>query len=463
MTDKIFEEYIKLIEFLTGMMPPVSHRNHIRREIEKELKSRYLSGKEFLLLAGNAGDAQQALLNAATINETYFFREEKQFLLLQEEILPELFTNKQKLLIWSVSCSTGEEAVSLAVLAMSEKEKHAARDFHIFATDINTHVLASLESGRFSSHSFRKDGLGFRPLLDKHLMPSGKTGSEFLPDSLLPGKITSRRLNFYQDSFDFLPEPADLIFFRNTLLYLAMDKRDDLISRLADKLASGGYFFLASSEVPFVKNENLILHEKQGVYYFQKQQPANPSPAVPEVEKIQSNKLPKKSSVSPEDMIITCLAAPESLSEGIDAFYTGAARHIRLFLSKINESDFKAADEILTDLKKDIAGTALIAFLEGRLKYWTGEKNTAEEYFLRAFSIRSDFWPARFYYALNLTEKNPVKARDEFRNCLDILENETSGEKNVFSFLLEDFDQAYFKYMCRKWIEKIKPLHRVKI
>jgi len=463
MKDKVFEEYINMIESLTGMMPPVSHRNHICREIEKELKARSIGAEEFLNLAGNAGDAQQALLNAATINETYFFREEKQFQLLQEKILPELFKHKKKLLIWSVSCSTGEEAVSLAALALNEKEKKAGRDFQVFATDINTHVLDSLESGRFSSHSFRKDGLSFHPLLEKHFMPSGKTGSHFRPDSLLPEKITSRRLNLYQDSFDFLPECADLIFFRNTLLYLAMDKREDLINRLAEKLIPGGYFFLASSEVPFVKNENLILYEKQGVYYFQKQQPANPSLAVPEVEKVQSNKLPEKSSVSPEDMIITCLAAPESLSEGIDAFYTVTAHHIRLFLSKINESDFKAADEILTDLKKDIAGTALIAFLEGRLRYWTGEKNTAEEYFLRAFSIRSDFWPARFYYALNLTEKNPVKAGDEFRNCLDILENETSGGKNVFSFLLEDFDQAYFKYMCRKWIEKIKPLHRVKI
>ena len=62
----------------------------------------------------------QELLQALTINETYFLREKSHFDLISAHILPELIEKRRAsgdlhLNIWSVGCASGEEPYSLAI------------------------------------------------------------------------------------------------------------------------------------------------------------------------------------------------------------------------------------------------------------------------------------------------------------------------------------------------------------
>src|SRR5690606_9222914 len=77
-------------------------------------------------------DMVDALLN----NETYFYRDMVVFRNLQEKILPELTRRvgrRRRLKIWSAGCSTGQEAVSLAMMFLDQPQRWADWQIEIVA------------------------------------------------------------------------------------------------------------------------------------------------------------------------------------------------------------------------------------------------------------------------------------------------------------------------------------------
>lgn len=66
----------------------------------------------------------QLLIESLTTHETYFFRDPAQLDLLRTDMLPRLIAasladGRRHLRLWSAGCSTGEEAYSLAVIALA--------------------------------------------------------------------------------------------------------------------------------------------------------------------------------------------------------------------------------------------------------------------------------------------------------------------------------------------------------
>ena len=146
-------------------------------------------------------------------------------------------------------------------------------------------MLERLRGGIFGTGSLRSDGSEFHALLKKYSTPLGASGEIAVGREIL-NAITTQQLNLLKGSFSFIGGQVDLIFFRNTLLYVALEKRPLLLERLAGMLAPGGYMFLASSEVPFVELPDMEPVESGGVYFFRKRVsgtiPAHPAAsAVP--------------------------------------------------------------------------------------------------------------------------------------------------------------------------------------
>ena len=113
MDEQIFAQIIQLITERTGIIPRDSHRTGIKNYIEKQSNPDYYN---YIL---NNREEMMNLINSATVNETYFFREEAQFHILQSKIFPQLVAANQAkpLRIWSAACSSGEEIYSLLLLA----------------------------------------------------------------------------------------------------------------------------------------------------------------------------------------------------------------------------------------------------------------------------------------------------------------------------------------------------------
>ncbi|MBV9079075.1 MAG: hypothetical protein JO048_16550, partial [Methylobacteriaceae bacterium] len=91
-------------------------------------------------LRGSAEEAQ-ALFNDLLIGVTQFFRDKREFELIETQVIPKLFEGKKRgdqLRVWVIGCSTGEEAYSLAILLREQMAKlDEVPQVQIFATDID--------------------------------------------------------------------------------------------------------------------------------------------------------------------------------------------------------------------------------------------------------------------------------------------------------------------------------------
>ncbi len=187
------------------------------------------------------------LLDAVTTNKTDFFREPGHFEYLTGSALPELAARcgSRKLRVWSAGCSSGEEPYTLAIVLSEYAQRAPGFRFSILATDICTEVLAKAVRGVFRASTVQPVPLALRR---KYFMRSRDPQSDLLrvvPE--LRELVQFRRLNFMDADFG-LSEPLDIIFCRNVIIYFDRATQVKFLSRLAGRLAAGGYFFAGHSE-----------------------------------------------------------------------------------------------------------------------------------------------------------------------------------------------------------------------
>lgn len=214
------------------------------------------------------------LITRLTVNETYFFREERHFRVLEKHILPEFISKPGPVKIWSATCSSGEEAVSLYCIA----SEILGRDrFNIFATDIDGEMLDNFKTGRYRQNSFREDGSSYHQIILKHSVSNGN-GIFVSPDIISNINITN--VNLFELGSPDLPEDFDIIFFRNTLIYFNFSERNSIINTVTNRLKPGGLFFLSMTETALVQNSDLQLECLDNVYYFRKKSITNKNGGV---------------------------------------------------------------------------------------------------------------------------------------------------------------------------------------
>lgn len=65
--------------------------------------------------------------------------------------LPEIYQNNGPcpIVIWSAACSIGDEAYSLAMIALEFMKQHSDADIKIMATDINAERIMQAQTGFF--------------------------------------------------------------------------------------------------------------------------------------------------------------------------------------------------------------------------------------------------------------------------------------------------------------------------
>jgi chemotaxis protein methyltransferase CheR len=110
-------EYRRLCDYLyrhTGMAFTEARRYFVERRVEDRIIATGSSSftSYFAHLRANVQGEMEQLINAFTVNGTYFYRENHQFNCLTTNLLQERLRVKppgETMRIWSVPCSTGEE------------------------------------------------------------------------------------------------------------------------------------------------------------------------------------------------------------------------------------------------------------------------------------------------------------------------------------------------------------------
>lgn len=191
------------------------------------------------------GEFQQ-LVNAMTVNETYFFREDYQLDVLVGEVLNEVVANQAQpdlLRIWSIPCSTGEEPYSIALRLLEDWPPIRRLDVKLVASDIDTTVLAAAERAVYTDRSVIHVPPALRAKYFHRTIEGGWALSREVVDC-----VQRLRLNVTDPrSADLIP-PMDVIFCRNLLIYFDDASRRTAVSVLYDVLKPQGFLFLGHSE-----------------------------------------------------------------------------------------------------------------------------------------------------------------------------------------------------------------------
>ncbi|MBT3197385.1 MAG: protein-glutamate O-methyltransferase CheR, partial [Gammaproteobacteria bacterium] len=200
-----------------------------------------------LIRNDRSGVETARLVNAITTNLTSFFRENHHFEYLSGTVLPELENSgvgSRRLRIWSAGCSTGEEPYSIAVTLCEAGLQTKGWDIQVKATDVNSEVLAQAAEGVYSLE--RLEGLGSQRLQRWFLKGKGAQDGKMRVKPEVSRMMNFAELNLVSPWS--LPEPVDIIFCRNVIIYFDRESKKKLIDRMADNLKDGGYLFIGHSE-----------------------------------------------------------------------------------------------------------------------------------------------------------------------------------------------------------------------
>ena len=193
-----------------------------------------------------SGEEMQALVNAMTVNETYFFREAYQFDCLVNDMLNDLAKRRRKgsrIRIWSIPSSTGEEPYSIAIYLLERWAHIEDYEVEIMSSDIDTAVLQAAQRGVYSDRSVANLPKAY---LNKYFQK--RADGDWLLSRDIVDVVEFSRVNLSdpQDTRRF--RDIDIIFCRNLLIYF-----DDISRRIAaeamfDALNPGGFVCLGHSE-----------------------------------------------------------------------------------------------------------------------------------------------------------------------------------------------------------------------
>lgn len=174
-----------------------------------------------------------------TINVSSFYRDADKWNFLRRKILP-IVTARSPVGItaWSVGCSIGAEAYTLAMLLC---EDAPGRRHSIWGTDIDLRVLERAKAG---GPYFQNEIRELPPEISCNYMVP-------VSDQLVSVKPSLRSMVEF-GRFNLLKDEArrkfDLIICRNVVIYFTLDVKPQVHARLAKALKPGGFIFIGSTE-----------------------------------------------------------------------------------------------------------------------------------------------------------------------------------------------------------------------
>jgi chemotaxis protein methyltransferase CheR len=249
-----------LLEARTGQKLTTDRLWRVGTALSGVLREKGLDSLEDLaarLSQPNQSALAQQVVEALLNNETYFFRDRAMFDHLSRHVLPELAERRQgtrRLSIWSVGCSTGQEAYSLAMLFAEQPLRWRDWTIDILGTDVARSVVMAAREGNFSQFQIQR-GLGVAQMVS------------FFEETRMGWRATEALRNMVRfephNLLDTAPDPGrfDLILCRNVLLYFDRPTRQRAFERIAAALAPDGRVMLGAGETTAGQTE-ILLPEK---------------------------------------------------------------------------------------------------------------------------------------------------------------------------------------------------------
>ncbi|MGM0518950.1 MAG: CheR family methyltransferase [Campylobacterota bacterium] len=241
--ERLLQQIFRTIFDEKGVDFSLYKKSTVIRRIERRLAALKIESlSEYINILNSSKDEINNLYHDILIGVTNFFRDAKAFENLKDYIQLILSKKEQgeEIRFWSIGCSTGEEAYSIAIiLSEALQDKISRYKIKIFATDIDEESLKIARTGVYSEASLEGVSKG---IIQKYFSVQK---NNFEVKKSIRELVVFSKHNIISDS-PFLR--LDLICCRNMLIYFDNELQKRFFPIVHYSLNDNGYLFLGKSE-----------------------------------------------------------------------------------------------------------------------------------------------------------------------------------------------------------------------
>lgn len=210
--------------------------------IERGFNS-YLDYYYLLKYDASARAEWQNVMNALSVQETYFWREFDQVRALVQTLMPQAHARNAgaTVRIWCAACATGEEPLTIA-MALNEAGWFERASIEIFASDASSNAIERARRGVYKERAFRS-------------LPAHLRASYFEPDEAgwrvrrdIHSRVNWAIANLIDEEQIRPLASADFIFCRNVFIYFSESAISRAVRSFARFIRSPGYLFVGAAE-----------------------------------------------------------------------------------------------------------------------------------------------------------------------------------------------------------------------
>jgi chemotaxis protein methyltransferase CheR len=206
------------------------------------------------------------VMDALSVQETYFWRESDQFRSLVSTVLPAIVRarGERTVRIWSVPCATGEEPLSIAI-ALNEAGWFDRLPIEIHASDGSQAAIAKARAGKYRERSFR----ALTPALrEKYFLAND---GAFSPVRELSDRISTWSAVNLMALEEIAPRArVPVIFCRNAFIYFSPQSVERVVRVFAEQMPPPGYLFVGASESLLSVTDAFTLEDIDGAFVYVK-------------------------------------------------------------------------------------------------------------------------------------------------------------------------------------------------
>lgn len=219
-------------------------------------------------LKQRAGEQElRSLIPLVTVGKTEFFRDTRQFLAFERDVLPQVMERgrleSRQTRIWSAGCATGEEPYSLSIVALERGETPATVD--VWATDLNPAATESASRAFFPARRL----VGVSEDRISRFFQTVEGGYQLVQP--VRDLIRFEGHNLAAPVWHQVQARSlDVIFCRNVIIYFDQPTIIGVMERFYESLRPGGWMFLGYSESLFKISTRFEMVEVGGTFAYQR-------------------------------------------------------------------------------------------------------------------------------------------------------------------------------------------------
>lgn len=255
LTDEQFARWQQVIEQRTGIYL-ARHKSILQVGLTRRMREIECADYEAYfqrLTSANDQVEWAALLNSMTVKETSFFRQPEAYRFVRTYLGKRLDPDtRSDIQLWSVGCSTGEEAYSLAIVADEAIKAFSAKSrFGVIATDISLAALATAREAKYSARKFETMDSRARNMYFERV-----NEKQYAVKAAIKQRVCFTQGNIIDLEKSPIGE-VDVIYCQNVMIYFQRNVRHQVLDQLAKRLKPGGILVAGLGETVDWRNETV--------------------------------------------------------------------------------------------------------------------------------------------------------------------------------------------------------------